>query len=57
MQKKICWSCIVAIKSHGESIFIGDEVDYDEYVCTHGNEAVCDWCADDGVELREVIFR
>lgn len=56
MFEKLCPRCIDAIRSRGEKVFVGTEIDYDEYRETHGEEATCDWCGEEDVELREVII-
>ena len=53
---KLCLHCIAAIQSRGEKIFVGPEVNYDEYEEENGTAPTCDWCEEDDVELREVRF-
>ena len=52
----LCTWCINGIRSHGEKVYVGDEIDYDEYFETHGKEAVCEWCNEAEVEIHECIF-
>ena len=45
----ICDTCIMAIKSRGEKIYVGDSVHDDN------NESMtCEWCKDEFDELNEV---
>ena len=56
--KKICictW-CINGIRSHGEKIYVGDEIDYDEYFEEHGKEATCDICDELAEQIFECVF-
>ena len=52
-----CGHCINAIRSHGEKIFVGPEMDYDEYEEENGDPPVCEWCEEGDVELFEVEWR
>ena len=56
MPEHFCRNCINAIRSRGEKIFVGSEIDYDEYYYEHGKEAVCDFCEEAEVDLYEVMF-
>ena len=56
MFEKMCRNCIDAIRSRGEKIYVGSEVDYDEYLDEHGTAPTCDWCEDEDVALYEVII-
>lgn len=53
---RLCKNCIGAIKSRGEMVYIGNEVDYDLFEDEHGTEADCEWCEEVGGELYECIF-
>lgn len=48
---KICDTCIMAIRSRGETVYTGDTIHSDE------NDMTCEWCKIDGFdELIEVRF-
>ena len=46
----LCSWCINGIRSHGENVFVGDTIDYDD------TKAKCEWCDDDESELYECVF-
>lgn len=50
---KLCRHCIDAIKSRGETVFVGDivpdEIETDEL-------KICEWCEEEYIELFECMF-
>ena len=52
----LCRNCIEAIRSRGEKLFVGHEVDFTEYADEHGKEASCEWCEDNEATLYECEF-
>ena len=48
----LCSWCINGFRSHGEEVYVGSEIDYDEY---DGN-AKCEFCEEDDDELYECII-
>lgn len=46
----LCDHCIEAIRSHGEVVYKGKEVDKQD------EDVRCEWCEDEDVVLYECIF-
>ncbi len=42
----LCTWCINGLRSHGEKVFVGDEIDYDEYYDEHGCTR-CEFCGEE----------
>lgn len=51
----LCPRCICGIRSHGEPLYVGSEIDYDEFYEEHHTEAKCDFC-DEESEIYECIL-
>lgn len=57
----LCEHCIEAIRSRGEKVWVGGEVERDEDVDDDGNWYVCDdlkcgWCGETNDELYDCHF-
>lgn len=48
----LCESCIMAIRSRGEDVFVGRAVNRWEYE-DEGKEFKCAWCGDDWFDYEE----
>ena len=57
----LCEQCIAAIRSRGEKVWVGEEIERDEDVDDEGNWFVCDdlkceWCEQEKDELFDCHF-
>ena len=48
----LCKHCIAAIKSRGEKLYVGDEIDVD---CWEDEKPKCEWCDEEDTILYECI--
>ena len=51
----LCRNCIDAIKSRGEKIYVGDEIDVDCWEEDNNVKAKCEWCDEEDTPLYECI--
>ena len=49
---RLCECCIAAIRSRGEKVFVGEEIDQED----EDNLLTCEWCEDENDELYECHF-
>lgn len=58
MEKEIwclCRNCIAALQSRGEKVFVGSQVDPDEYFEEKGEYLHCEWCDEEDVDIYETL--
>lgn len=58
---RLCRTCIDAIKSHGENVWVGSMIEREEDLDERGHWSVvdgltCEWCEEEDVELYDCHF-
>ncbi|MBO7070523.1 MAG: hypothetical protein J6W09_04440 [Bacteroidales bacterium] len=51
----LCENCILAIKSHGEKLAVGDIIEQDD-VENEEDYMPCEWCDDNTQDIYECFF-